>query len=206
MIAILDYGIGNVNSIRNMLKKIGVDATLTNNVDEINDCEKIILPGIGNFDHCMKMIKQAEFYPYLNDWVLIDKKPLLGVCVGHQMLFESSEEGSENGLGYLKGKVVKFDFENQFTREFRVPHMEWNEILINKNSGMTEGLNSESKFYFVHSYYCVPMDESDILFSTDYGFQFVSAVERGNIIGVQFHPEKSHKYGMQLYSNFSNNY
>ncbi len=200
MIAILDFGVGNITSIYNMLKRIGLNSKITNNPVEIEEASHIILPGVGSFDHCMNQIHAAPFYNHLHKWVFEDKKPILGVCVGHQMLFEKSEEGNMSGLGWVKGKVVKFNTQNS---GLRVPHMGWNFLSeFNENSPLFSGFE-KPKFYFVHSYYSIPEKEDVILAKTEYGISFTCSVHQENIYGVQFHPEKSHKYGMKLYENFA---
>jgi imidazole glycerol-phosphate synthase subunit HisH len=198
MVAILNYNIGNITSILNMLKRIGIESLITNDIKEIRNASHVILPGIGSFDHCMKELKKAPFYSYLNDLVFEDQKWVLGVCVGHQMLFDSSEEGVEAGLGWVSGKVVKFKFSDG---SIRVPHMGWNHVNPKDNSLLFQGVENP-RFYFTHSYYTIPSDDSYIQAQTNYGFNFTSSVRLNNIFGVQFHPEKSHKFGMQLYKNF----
>lgn len=200
MIAILDFGVGNITSIYNMLKRIGLQSQITNNPIEIESSTHIILPGVGSFDYCMNQIQAAPFYSYLQKWVFEDKKPILGVCVGHQMLFEYSEEGSKQGLGWVKGKVVKFDSQNT---GLRVPHMGWNYLSEFKSESPLFSGFERPKFYFVHSYYSIPENEMVTLAKTEYGSAFTCSVGQENIYGVQFHPEKSHKYGMKLYENFA---
>jgi imidazole glycerol-phosphate synthase subunit HisH len=200
MIAILNYGVGNIMSIANILKRNGIPAVLTQDVTEINAAERIILPGVGSFDHCMQQLYKAPFYEYLPRWAFEEKKPILGICVGMQMLFESSEEGSESGLGWIKGKVVKFDAN---IAPIKIPHMGWNYVADTNNSSLFEGLE-RPKYYFVHSYYAQPTESQDIAATAEYGAPFTVAVRHGNIYGVQFHPEKSHRYGMQLLTNFAN--
>jgi imidazole glycerol-phosphate synthase subunit HisH len=201
VVAILNYNVGNITSIHNMLKRIGIDALITDDVEVIEKASHLILPGIGSFDYCMKQIHSAPFYNQLNKWVFQDKKPILGVCVGHQMLFEQSEEGVEPGLGWIKGKVTKFESSN--LPGLRIPHMGWNYLSeFDKQSPLFKGFENP-KFYFVHSYYSQPETEEVTLAKAEYGINFTCSVGYENIFGVQFHPEKSHKYGMQLYENFA---
>jgi glutamine amidotransferase len=200
MIAILNYGVGNILSIQNMYAKMGIESVITNDMEIINSAKRLILPGVGNFDHCMVKYRNSNFFSQVERLVLDDKKPILGICVGLQMLFERSEEGSENGLSWIKGEVVKFVENNNI----RIPHMGWNYVNpIGNNNLFSELINP--KFYFVHSYYAKPKSNNEIIASTKYGTDFICAVKSGNILGVQFHPEKSHKYGMQLLKNFAVN-
>jgi glutamine amidotransferase len=201
MITIINYNAGNIKSIQNMLKRIGAKSCISSNVEEIEQAEKLILPGVGHFDYGMSNLKQFGLINVLNKKVLEDKVPLLGICLGAQLLGNGSEEGTEKGLGWIDMDVVKFDKE-KMTDDLKIPHMSWNEILIKKSSKLLEGLNNESRFYFVHSFHMKCNDEKDILTNTNYGYEFTSAVEKENIFGVQFHPEKSHKFGMKLLENF----
>jgi glutamine amidotransferase len=204
MIAILDYGIGNVTSIRNMLKKIGVPAAITADLAVIEQAEKLILPGVGHFDYCMTQLKAAPFFDLLQQQVLKKKVPVLGVCVGCQMLMESSEEGNVNGLGWLKGKVIRFRKE-QLPPDFKIPHMGWNDVHPVNTGGLYEGLEA-SRFYFVHSYHLVCDNAAVVSATAQYGYEFTASVQQENIMGVQFHPEKSHRFGMKLYGNFAKNF
>lgn len=201
MITIINYNAGNIKSIQNMLKRIGAKTCISSNVDEIEQAEKIILPGVGHFDFGMINLKQSGLIEVLNKKVLKDKVPLLGICLGAQLLGNRSEEGKEKGLGWINMDVVKFD-NVKMPENYKIPHMSWNEIEIKKSSKLLEGLNIESRFYFVHSYHMKCNDENDVLTNTNYGYEFTSAVEKDNIFGVQFHPEKSHKFGMKLLDNF----
>lgn len=201
MLAIVNYGVGNLASIFNMLKKIGVAAVVADKPGEIEKADKIILPGIGAFDHCMQQFNQSGFRPLVEDMVFNKKTPVLGVCVGSQMLMESSEEGSEPGLGWLKGKVVRFKKE-QLPQAYKIPNMSWTDVKPANNARIYQDI-AEPRFYFVHSYHIMPDHRSDITGIAEYGHEFTASVGKDHIQGVQFHPEKSHKFGMQLYSNFS---
>lgn len=204
MIAILDYGIGNVSSIRNMLKKIGVPATITADLAVIEQADKLILPGVGHFDYCMTQLKAAPFYSLLQQQVLEKKVPVLGVCVGCQMLMETSEEGNENGLGWIKGKVIRFKKE-KLPPDFKIPHMGWNDVHPVNTGGIYEDLEA-ARFYFVHSYHLVCDSATVVSATAQYGYEFTASVQQENIMGVQFHPEKSHRFGMKLYGNFAKNF
>ena len=203
MITIINYNAGNIKSIQNMLKRIGAKSCISADAKEIEQAEKLILPGVGHFDYGMKNLQESGLIEVLNKKVLIDKVPLLGICLGAQLLGNRSEEGILSGLGWIDMEVVKFD-ENKLPENLKIPHMSWNEINIKKQSNLLIGLSNESRFYFVHSYHMKCNNENDILANTNYGYEFTSAVEKENIFGVQFHPEKSHKFGMRLLENFVN--
>ena len=201
MIAIIEYGVGNLKSIQNMLKKIGVSSIITNNKEEINSASHFILPGVGAFDYGMNQLKKSNLIPFLNKKVLVEKTPTLGICLGSQMLGNKSEEGNEKGLGWIDMDVVKFDRSKQDSA-LKVPHMNWDEINIKKDSTIFSNLNEKSRFYFVHSFHMKANNPDNILCTSNFGYEFVSGVNKNNIWGVQFHPEKSHKFGMQLLENF----
>ncbi len=201
MLVILDYGIGNLYSIRNMLKKAGcTGALISGKPADVEQAEKIILPGVGHFEHCMTQLKQSPFYDLLQKRVLQDKVPLLGVCVGHQMLFECSEEGDCKGLGWIPGHVQRFDKSRMNDERLRIPHMAWTDIEVKTKAPLFHELE-EPRFYFVHSYHAV-CDPAYVTATACYGYEFVAAVHQENIHGVQFHPEKSHRFGLQVYRNF----
>jgi glutamine amidotransferase len=201
MIVIIDYGMGNIGSLQNMIKKAGGTSTISSNARDIENAEKLILPGVGAFDNGMINLQKLGLIDVLNKKVVVEKTPILGVCLGMQLLTKSSEEGVLSGLGWLNAKTVKFKFTGD-SKKLKLPHMGWNTITIRKESLLFNGMYEDARFYFVHSYHLVCEDESDILTTTNYGYDFVSAVEKGNIFGVQFHPEKSHKYGLKLIKNF----
>lgn len=204
MVAILDYGIGNINSIFNMLKKIGAQAVITSDPERIQQADKLILPGVGHFDYCMQQLRNTPFYQLLQDRVLTEKVPVLGVCVGCQMLMESSEEGSETGLGWIKGKVIRFKTANM-NPPLTVPHMAWTDVQVKNNNKLYSDI-ADPRFYFVHSFHLACDDQSVVSATSNYGYEFTASVQQENITGVQFHPEKSHKFGMKLYGNFVNLY
>lgn len=204
MVAILDYGVGNIASILNMFSKIGAEAVITSDTQVLRSADKLLLPGVGHFDYCMQQLKKAPFFDALQQRVLEDKVPMLGVCVGCQMLMENSEEGKEQGLGWLKGKVIKFD-RSKMTEELKVPHMGWSDVHPVRDTALFKGIE-EPRFYFVHSYHVQCNEPTDVQTTAHYGYTFTASVERGNILAVQFHPEKSHRFGMRLFENFVNNY
>lgn len=202
MIAIIDYGLGNLGSILNMLRRIEVPAIITSEKEVIKSAKKLILPGVGSFDAGMKKIEEFDLLNSLYNSVFKDKKPILGICLGFQLFAKRSEEGELPGLGWLDCEVVRFNFK-KVSEKLKVPHMCWNEIALKKESRLMENMHDNPRYYFVHSYHQVISNKNDILATTHYGYEFVSAVENNNIYGVQFHPEKSHKYGMKLLENFS---
>ncbi len=204
MLVIVDYGVGNLASIKNMLKKTGTDALISSEERDIMEADKLILPGVGAFDTCAEKLQRSGLVNALNRKVTEESTPVLGVCVGMQLLTEGSEEGILPGLGWIKGRVIKFKYDLLPTG-FKVPHMGWSEVVLNKPSRLFENMHDEPRFYFVHSYYPEPDSESDVLVYAQYGYRFVAALEHENIMGVQFHPEKSHKFGMKLLENFVKN-
>lgn len=201
MITIVDYGMGNLGSVHNMFKYIGVRSQISGDVDIISKAEKILLPGVGAFDAAMKRLGEVGLLEVLNQKALQDKVPVLGICLGMQMLTRSSEEGKLEGLGWIPAKTVKFKFED---RKLKVPHMGWNLVHKVNASPLIEELPEEPRFYFVHSYHVVADDDKYVLMRTNYGYEFDSVITNGdNIFGAQFHPEKSHKFGMKLFKNFA---
>lgn len=204
MLTIVNYGVGNLASMQNMLKKIGVQSLISSAKKDIEAASKLILPGVGAFDTCAEKLQNSGLLEILAQKVLQEKIPVLGVCVGLQLLLEESEEGKLPGLGWIKGKIVKFKQE-QLPVGTKIPHMGWTDVALAKQSKLFDAMHNEPRFYFVHSYHAQLADESDALMYADYGYRFVAGVERGNIMGVQFHPEKSHKFGMKLLDNFSAN-
>jgi glutamine amidotransferase len=201
MIVIIDYGMGNLGSIFNMLKKVGAKAKVTADLGEIAAAEKLILPGVGAFDNGMNRIKEMNLTALLHQRVMEDKIPILGVCLGMQLFTRSSQEGTSPGLGWIEAETVRFNFETA-KNSLKIPHMGWNLINIKQESPLFNGLHDEPRFYFVHSYHAVCHNKNNILTETFYGYNFVSSFVNDNIIGVQFHPEKSHKYGMRFLKNF----
>jgi len=198
MIVIIDIGMGNVGSIQSMFDYIRVESMLSKDPDVIRDATKLILPGVGAFDNAMRMLDLTGLIPVLNDVVLKKKVPILGICLGMQLLTKRSEEGVLPGLGWIDAETVRFPKNDGL----RVPHMGWNTVKIEKESKLFEG-EEENRFYFVHSYFVRCNDSRDILTTTHYGFDFSSSVSHENIYGVQFHPEKSHRFGMRMLKKFT---
>jgi len=204
MIAIVDYGMGNLGSIVNMLKKVGAtEAVMTADEKVIERAEKLILPGVGAFDTGMKKLSDTGLTETLNRKALEEKVPVLGICLGMQLITKGSEEGDRPGLGWIDAETLKFRFDKS-DMTLKVPHMGWNSVTVRQADGIFKGVEEEPRFYFVHSYYVRCADEADILGTTHYGHEFTSSVRRGNIMGTQFHPEKSHKFGMNVFKNFVN--
>jgi glutamine amidotransferase len=205
LIVIVDYGVGNLESIRNMFKRIGVQSLVSSRESDILQAEKLVLPGVGAFDACAQKINASGLKDSLRRKVLDEHIPVLGICVGMQLLMEESEEGSLKGLGWIPGKVVKFRQE-KMPYGIKVPHIGWADVRQVKSSAILKDMPEAPRFYFVHSFHVKTDSEEDVLLSADYGYRFCAAVQHENIIGVQFHPEKSHKYGMKLLENFAKNY
>jgi imidazole glycerol-phosphate synthase subunit HisH len=200
-IAIIDYGVGNPGSVLNMFKRIGVDAYISDNPRGICNAQKLILPGVGSFDTGMLNLNNSGLLPDLNRLVMIEKRPILGICLGMQLMTNTSEEGALPGLGWIDAETVKFKFDS--FHNFKIPHMSWNLASVRKENILFDEEKSEKKFYFVHSYYVKCNDDSDILTETNYGINFTSSFQRENIVGVQFHPEKSHRFGFRFMENFA---
>lgn len=199
-IAVVDYGHGNLGSILNMLKKIGSEGVLISEPDRLERAGKIILPGVGAFDSGMRAIEQKGFGEILIRRVTEDGVPLLGICLGMQMLGQSSEEGVADGLGLVAGHCRRFPQGADI--HLKVPHMGWAEVTPSQDASLFSGIGMSSRFYFVHSYYFECENQSEVAATATYGVTYVAAVQRGNVFGVQFHPEKSHKFGMHLLRNF----
>lgn len=199
MIAIVNYGVGNLASIERMMLKAGGNAKITSDPGEIRDAEKIVLPGVGHFEHAMKMLNASGLRDTLSLLVLELKRPVLGICLGAQIMGSRSEEASTPGLGWLAMTCHRFEE----TGRLRVPHMGWNEIVPQKANPLTDVLRPQSRFYFVHAYYMRCLHPEDVLAQSTYGIKFASAVQRENMVGVQFHPEKSLRYGLALFEAFA---
>lgn len=203
MIAILNYGLGNINAFANIYKNLDIPHKIVNNPSQLDGAKRIILPGVGAFDYAMKQLNKSGLRDKVENLVLNENIALLGVCVGMQMLANSSDEGSEKGLGWIDADVKLFETSN-IKHKTKLPHMGWNTINSNTGSLLFDGLNNGARFYFLHSYYFECYHADNIISTTNYGLQFTSAVNSNNIYGVQFHPEKSHQNGTKLLSNFVN--
>ena len=200
MITIVNYGIGNLASMLNMLNRVGVKASIEESVENIAKAQKLILPGVGSFDNAMNKINKKEgLKDILQEKVIKEKVPILGVCLGMQLLTYSSEEGNISGFGWIPGRTKRLrSFDNN-----KVPHMGWNLVVPQSDNPLVKNLEQGTRFYFTHSYYVELENQSFSLMKTNYGIEFESGICMGNIYGVQFHPEKSHRYGMKFLENFS---
>ena len=199
MIYIVDYNMGNPLSIKNMLSYLEIESIVTSDTNQIKLADRLILPGVGSFDTAMKNLKELGLIDTLNELVLEKKIPILGICLGMQLLTNFSEEGGVPGLKWIDAETKKFNI----PQEYKVPHMGWNTIVKNHESRIAEELEKDSRFYFVHSFYVQVKNQKNSSMKTTHYHEFDSAIEKDNIFGVQFHPEKSHKFGMKLLKNFS---
>lgn len=200
MIVIIDYDMGNVRSILNMIQHFTNEVIISSDHAVIESADKLILPGVGSFDTGILNLKKLNLINILSQKVLLEKVPILGICLGMQLFTSESEEGKMKGLGWINGKTVKFSFQDK--KKYKVPHMGWNTVKQIKKSNLLNNLETDSRFYFAHSYFLKCEDYTDVILTTNYGIEFTSAIQRDNIFGVQFHPEKSHKFGLNLLKNF----
>ncbi|MBA3662171.1 MAG: imidazole glycerol phosphate synthase subunit HisH [Gammaproteobacteria bacterium] len=195
-VVVIDYQLGNINSIVNMLKKMGVEATISNTEHDILTADKLILPGVGAFDHGMQNLHNAGLIDILTEAVLHKQIPILGICLGMQLLLEESEEGHCKGLGWIKGQCVRFNSPN---KAIKVPHMGWNQVISAQSN---YSLADETRFYFVHSYHAVCTEPQHVLATAHHGYAFPAIIGKAHILGSQFHPEKSHLFGMHFLQKF----
>jgi imidazole glycerol-phosphate synthase subunit HisH len=202
LISIVDYGLGNIHAFVNIYRRLNIRAAIARSPEELRAADRLILPGVGAFDWAMARLNASGMRDALEEVVLGKGTPLLGICVGMQMLAQKSHEGVLDGLGWIDAEVRKFDL-SPSTQRPHLPHMGWNDVEPHNNSGLFKNLDTSARFYFLHSYYFLPQNQDAILAVTDYGGPFASAVHSGNILGVQFHPEKSHQWGIQLLKNFA---
>jgi glutamine amidotransferase len=202
MVTIINYGSGNIGAIGNIYKILNIPFNVASSVSEIEKADKLILPGVGDFDETMILLQEKNFIEPLNETVLVKKKPIVGICVGMQILGNASEEGEMRGLGWINGSVRKFD-EAKIEQKPYLPHMGWNSISISKQSSLFNEIDLDRGFYFLHSFYFDCVYSADILATTEYGIDFACVVNHENIFGFQFHPEKSHFNGMKLFENFA---
>ena len=199
-VVIVDYGLGNLGSIKNMLRRLGISSEISGNKKVIEKSDKIILPGVGAFDTAIKNLEERDLKDLLIYKALVDRIPLLGICLGMQLLMDSSEEGNLRGLGLISGKVIRFNK----SENLKVPHIGWNKVTLTKESVLTKDLPEDPRYYFVHSYFVDASERNQVILSCEYGIRFDAAINKENIYAVQFHPEKSHKYGLKLLENFIN--
>jgi glutamine amidotransferase len=202
VITIIDYGMGNVGSILNMLKRIGAAAQISSKVEDIVSADKLVLPGVGSFDTGMSNLVISGLRDVLDEKVLGERTPVLGVCLGMQLLSRRSEEGQLPGLGWIEGETVRFRFDPK-TTGLKVPHMGWNTVKPSPASPLFASFIEPPRFYFVHSYHVVCANPADVAAKVYYGEEVTAAISRGHVMGVQFHPEKSHTYGMRLFKSFA---
>ncbi|HNW89569.1 MAG TPA: imidazole glycerol phosphate synthase subunit HisH [Bacteroidales bacterium] len=201
MIVVVDYGMGNIGSIVNMIKKAGGESMVSSDIKIIGDAKKLIIPGVGSFDNGMRNLHDLGLIDVLCKKVLVEKIPILGICLGMQLFAKSSEEGVLPGLGWVDAACKKFHFTGQ-NQKLRIPHMGWNEVNIKKKDGIFRNMYDDASFYFVHSYHVECSNAEDVAATTGYGFEFTSSLQHQNIFATQFHPEKSHKYGLLVMKNF----
>jgi len=202
MIAIIDYGLGNIRAFANILKRLDVPHGIAHTAEDLRNATKIILPGVGAFDHAMELLDGSGMRDTLDRMVLEDRRPVIGICVGMQILGERSAEGKRPGLGWVPGEVCSMH-QDGLDHEGRLPHMGWNDVRPLREGGLFQGIGAAPTFYFLHSYYFKCAHADHVLSTTRYGGEFASAIAHGSIYGVQFHPEKSHHNGIQLLKNFA---
>lgn len=202
MITLVNYGLGNIQAFANIYKNLNIPVTIASNAEQLQEAERLILPGVGAFDWAMARLEASGMRTVLDELVLQRRCPVLGICVGMQMMAQRSDEGQHPGLGWIDADVKRFD-ESTFTQQTHLPHMGWNQVEPVRNDALFAGLESDARFYFLHSYYFVPHYSEDTLATTDYNGVYTSAVRHDNIYGTQFHPEKSHHWGIRLLHNFA---
>lgn len=201
-IVIVDYGMGNLNSVKKKLTRLNANVIISAEPTDIKSSDKIILPGVGHFKKAMESLKSLDLIDVLNNEILNNKKPILGICLGMQLMAAKSEEGNVEGLGWLDANVIKFRVND--TLKYKIPHTGWNQIMIKKESLLMKNIPELSEFYFVHAYHMLTNDNNDVLNETEFEYRFASAIQKDNIFGVQYHPEKSHEIGEVLFHNFIN--
>lgn len=202
MITLIDYGVGNIYAFQNVYKRLNIPTKISKTSQDLKGAEKLILPGVGSFDYAMAQLNASGMRDTLDELVIEKKVPVIGICVGMQMMGNKSEEGKLEGLKWIDSKVLKFD-ERLIQHRTKLPHMGWNDVIPVKEHPLFHGLEKDAIFYFLHSFYFQCNDVNDSIAISDYGVSFTSAVNRGNIYGIQFHPEKSHQYGEKLLQNFA---
>lgn len=202
MITIVDYGVGNINAFVNVYKRVNVPTKIAKTANDLEGAQKIILPGVGHFDHAMSELIKSGMREKLDELVKEKKIPVIGICVGMQMMGNSSDEGKLQGLGWIDASIRKFD-ETKIKQVTRLPHMGWNDVSPVISNPLFDGLEKDALFYFLHSYYFECNNKNDVLATSDYGGEFACAAHHENVYGIQFHPEKSHHYGETLLHNFA---
>ena len=201
MLVIIDYGMGNLGSIFNMLKKLRANVVISSQSEDIEKAQKLILPGVGSFDNGMERLRGLNIEEVITRRVCNDGVPILGICLGMQLFTKKSEEGSTNGLGWINAETKRFQFDDIY-HELKIPHMGWNYITMKKSNSLLANVGDDHRFYFVHSYHVVCENRQDVLATASYGYEFDACVALNNIYGTQFHPEKSHRFGLNVLNNF----
>jgi imidazole glycerol-phosphate synthase subunit HisH len=201
MIVIVDYGMGNLSSVKRKFSRIGVNAVISSKLNDIVNADKLILPGVGHFHKAVENLKYLNLWDVLNEAALVNKKPILGICLGMQLMAKHSEEGDIGGLSWFDADVVRFVVSDQL--KYKVPHIGWNNALIEKDSLLFKGISQDALYYFVHSYHIKCNKKENIITTTQYDYAFTSSIQKDNIFGTQFHPEKSHDWGEQIFKNFA---
>lgn len=201
-VVVVNSGVGNVRAIPNMLKRLGATAEISGDPETVAAAECLILPGVGSFDAALRRFRAAGLAEALNQKVTVERTPLLGICVGMQLMAESSEEGDEAGFGWIQGRFLRLRPNDGGAKPIRVPHMGWNLVHNTRHEPLYAGMEDEARFYFNHSYYLIPENEAELCGVTQHGVVFAAGVRRDNLYGVQFHPEKSHRFGLKLLENF----
>jgi glutamine amidotransferase len=202
MITLIDYGVGNIYAFQNVFKRLDIPTKIAKSSQDLTNAEKLILPGVGSFDYAMRQLNASGMRKKLDELVLEKRVPVIGICVGMQMMGNRSDEGKLDGLKWIDSDILKFD-ENLIQQRTKLPHMGWNNVTPVKNHPLFIGLEKEAIFYFLHSFYFKCNNPADSIATSDYGLSFSSAVNKDNIYGIQFHPEKSHQYGEKLLHNFA---
>lgn len=202
MITLIDYGVGNIFAFQNVYKRLDIPTKIAKSSQDLRDAQKLILPGVGSFDYAMNRLNDSGMREKLDELVLEKKIPVIGICVGMQMMGNRSDEGNEEGLKWIDGDILKFD-EKLIQHRTKLPHMGWNDVFPVNNHSLFNGLERNAIFYFLHSFYFKCKNPSDSIATSEYGISFSSAVNKDHIFGIQFHPEKSHHYGERLLHNFA---